>query len=514
MTRGRAYACCRNRDARDTLALRVRNNDRFHYVFNLQSTAWNQPLHIREDSNDLATLFDDDDDDESTIPPLYTRDDEDSDSDSDDEDCDDDFDYNNASSKLEGERNIVTGTRAKLNVDCNGHKFRVNGNDMTRYILTNFTYNTEAERVPVTNSFEVLDFIDVCSDIKRKIRTKRARLTEINRNQAQARPGNIPRMTVEKTIAATTQLAKLDARLPMRKHFKSRFSQLNKPRLSERYDTDTWFSSTAAVGGENCFQIFNGRNSGYIKSYGMIMESEGPTKLQDFINKVGATFHIHNDNSKMQMSKSWKDILRTYNIGAPAVEPHHPHQNPTERKIKSVKNGIIRIMDSTNTPMPLWFQCCIYWCMLLSIIALKKHKWKTLTEVAFGVTPDISAFLQYKWFEPVYYLDEDGVSFSNSKEKLGRWIDIVENCGDSLAYKIWKPETEEILYRSEVRSTRIANGKPNHRALEPHLIINNEEDGEPTALVTKAELVGENIICEPSVSCEYVLVVILLSVVF
>jgi hypothetical protein len=39
-------------------------------------------------------------------------------------------------------------------------------------------------------------------------------------------------------------------------------------------------------------------------------------------------------------------------------------------------------------------------------------------------TPDVSNLLQYRWWEPVYFLDEEGV------ETLGRWAGIAENMGD------------------------------------------------------------------------------------
>ena len=62
----------------------------------------------------------------------------------------------------------------------------------------------------------------------------------------------LPMHIVQATFEATTQLlSKADKRLPLRRHFKSRFPQANFNRLHETFSTDTMFSSTKAMGGDN-----------------------------------------------------------------------------------------------------------------------------------------------------------------------------------------------------------------------------------------------------------------------
>ncbi|MEM1008261.1 MAG: hypothetical protein AAGJ35_04595, partial [Myxococcota bacterium] len=145
--------------------------------------------------------------------------------------------------------------------------------------------------------------------------------------------GWIPTETVRKTIEATTQLAKNYLRLPMRRHFKSREPALNWARLAKTYATDTFFAETKAIGGATCAQIFVGTKSMFTKCYGMKRETEAPTTLEDFVRKVGAPFSVRNDNAKAQTSERWKNILRKYQINDKLTEPHHPGQNPAERRI-------------------------------------------------------------------------------------------------------------------------------------------------------------------------------------
>lgn len=68
-----------------------------------------------------------------------------------------------------------------------------------------------------------------------------------------------------------------------------------------------------------------------------------------------------------------------------------------------------------------------------------------------GETPDISALLQYYFYQPVLYLDK-AQTFPKSKERSGWWVGVAENTRDALTYKI--PTTNnKVLYRFVCRAT-------------------------------------------------------------
>ena len=152
----------------------------------------------------------------------------------------------------------------------------------------------------------------------------------------------------------------------------------------------------------------------------MRTESQGTTTLQDFIRDVGAPYHMHNDNSKMQTSKAWKDILRQYNISASTTEPHHPWQNYAERKIQDIKSLSKIMMDRTGAPENLWFHALSYAAYIKNRVADASLGNKTPTEVAFGETPDISDILQFTFYQPVYY-HAPNAPYPSTEEKLGRF---------------------------------------------------------------------------------------------
>jgi hypothetical protein len=59
--------------------------------------------------------------------------------------------------------------------------------------------------------------------------------------------GFVPTKHIQKTIEHTTKFCRLDARLPLRKHFKSRFPAANVPRRNEIDATDTSFQMYQAL---------------------------------------------------------------------------------------------------------------------------------------------------------------------------------------------------------------------------------------------------------------------------
>ena len=97
----------------------------------------------------------------------------------------------------------------------------------------------------------------------------------------------------------------------------------------------------------------------------------------------------------------------------------------------------------------MWLFALMYVCFLLNHCAAESIGWLTPIALALGYTPDISAFLQFSFYEPVYY-SIDG-SFPGTKEARGRFVGIAETVGDAMTYLILTDDTQKVIYRSVVR---------------------------------------------------------------
>ena len=68
-----------------------------------------------------------------------------------------------------------------------------------------------------------------------------------------------------------------------------------------------------------------------------------------------------------------------------------------------------------------------------------------------GITPDISAFLQFTFWQPVLYLDHES-TWPASKERSTRWIGVAYGIGDALTFWILDDQSKQVLARSVVQS--------------------------------------------------------------
>ena len=149
----------------------------------------------------------------------------------------------------------------------------------------------------------------------------------------------------------TTQLAKAILRYPLRRHIKSRFPQLNRPRLREKVATDTYFANCRDVTGATCAQVFYGMTSHMINVYGLRTESQAPEAYADFLRHEGAPTDLRRDNSKVQSGRKFQDLNRLYMIGDQFTEPHHPQQNPAENgAVRWLKNAYASAVGSSWRP--------------------------------------------------------------------------------------------------------------------------------------------------------------------
>ena len=319
--------------------------------------------------------------------------------------------------------------------------------------------------------------------------------------KAQGYLGFRPLEVIRRTLENTTQLAMLTETNQMRRHVKSLYPFLNRPRLAETVATDTFFASVRGVSGATCAQVFYGLSSHMINVYPMQKESQGPERLDDFGREEGIPAVMRSDNSKMQRwGKSWVKRLREWLTGAEFTEPHHPQQNPAElRAVRWLKQGIATLRRRTGAPSMLWAYAAKYLAQIHNLTADETLDWITPFQKRRGHTPDISAYLQFQFYERVFYLD-CSESFPSTKEKAGYWLGVAENVGDALTYHILTDDTEQVIERSVVRS---AKKKPNKTvrfddALNPDL--DEEEDGHELDDAQDLLLGNEKVSIDPKVA--------------
>jgi membrane-associated phospholipid phosphatase len=112
---------------------------------------------------------------------------------------------------------------------------------------------------------------------------------------------------------------------------------------------------------------------------------------------------LYSDGASAQVGQKAKEIMRSFVIDDWASEPHNPNQNFAERAWRDTKRNVNATMNMTGAPANTWLLALNYVIYVMNRTAIANLNWRTPYKKMWGVTPDISAMLEYHFYEPVYY---------------------------------------------------------------------------------------------------------------
>ena len=240
-----------------------------------------------------------------------------------------------------------------------------------------------------------------------------------------------------------------EKRVPVQKHFKSRFPGANVPHLPEWYSFDTMFHDVPALddgipshGGCTMIQMFGGLDSELLHAVPMKNESKVPDSILDFIHHYGAMEGLMSDNAKSKTSFAIRDILCLYTIKDCQLEPFYQNQNPIVRCIQDIKCMVKSIMDHVGCPPTIWLLCTLYVIGLLNVLV--NSKGVIPLQAITGYHIDIFPYLDFHFWGEVFVEDPRG------GEQLACWCGPSHKQGDFLTYHVLLSDTQQLVTHSNV----------------------------------------------------------------
>jgi len=208
------------------------------------------------------------------------------------------------------------------------------------------------------------------------------------------------------TLKVTTQKFIRSALHPIERRFRTKNVALRYNSLKCRFYSDTFFSGVKSVSQSTCAQLFV-TEFGYTKFTPMKTKGEAGYALKELLQDVGIPGELHTDGAKELTMGTWKQVCRDAGIKTSTTEKNSPWQNRTEVEIRELKKHVRRLMSRYNTPLPLWDFCCQYTVELRNRIArpLPQLHGRTPYEVLTGNTPDVSEYLEFCWFQPIWFYE-------------------------------------------------------------------------------------------------------------
>lgn len=259
-----------------------------------------------------------------------------------------------------------------------------------------------------------------------------------------AKRWHIGYQTAQRTLQVTTQLGVRNIRHPAQRRFRTAMPHLRYPRLKGIWYADTLFFSVKSIRNFKCAHLI-GNGMGFARFMPLESKADAYLSLSSFIKQHGITENLVVDGDPTMAYKDWKRTVREYRINQTTTEPYSPWQNKAELDVREIKRAIRRFKRRTNSPRQLW-------CYLGELVATlrgftaydsPKLQGRCASEHAFGITPDISPWVQHSWYDNVWYRDQDG------ENKIGKWLGPAIGIGGGDCYWIL-PKSARPIARSTV----------------------------------------------------------------
>jgi hypothetical protein len=109
-------------------------------------------------------------------------------------------------------------------------------------------------------------------------------------------------------------------------------------------------------------------------------------------------------------------------------------------------------LNLSGAPDDTWLISLMYVCLLLNHLASSALEWNTPMQALIGQTPDISKFLHFSFYEPVYYHSYSDTYPSASNKEQAWWVGTATHVSDVLTYKILT-QKQQLIYWSAIRSS-------------------------------------------------------------
>jgi hypothetical protein len=215
---------------------------------------------------------------------------------------------------------------------------------------------------------------------------------------------------------------------------------------------DTLFSKVKSIKGNVCAQVIT--NGQFTRVYPMPSKASEhiAQALRDFIDDVGVPDELVCDLATEQVGVHTPvmQVICRHHIKMHYAEKGRSKQNHrAETKIRELKQRWKNQMTDKHVPSRLWDYGLVYIAEILSIIACGKSGWPGI-EAVMGHTVDISEWLDFEFYDYVWYWDEKDTDMTDDQRIVGWWLGISYRVGSDMTYWILM-QAGNVIERSTVK---------------------------------------------------------------
>jgi hypothetical protein len=220
-------------------------------------------------------------------------------------------------------------------------------------------------------------------------------------------------------------------------------------RLQGTWATDTMDMRSTSIHNEKYCQIF-ANNDFFAAAYPIDKKGDCHHALDGFIQDFGAMDLLISDGSAEQCGTNteFQRKVRKHRIGHKRSEKDRQNQNPAEGVIREVRKRWYRTIFKTNCPRRLWTYGMPHICAIMRMTASFSGRLQGRTPIEFvtGETPDISEYLDFGFYDWVWFKRDAGIG----EIEIGKFLGISKNTGSLMSYYVL-PSTGVPVSRTTVQ---------------------------------------------------------------
>jgi hypothetical protein len=249
-----------------------------------------------------------------------------------------------------------------------------------------------------------------------------------------SRKWNIGLETAKRTLQVTTQRGIRTAVHPLHRRYRVDHLHLNRRRLNGDWFTDTLFSKVISIQGNTCAQVFT--NGSFTTVHPLDSKAKVAQALTEFADDVGIPDSLLSDGAP-EIVGPRTDFMKEVNrlkIRLKRSEAGRSNQNyAAEREIGELKKRWRNRMLKRKVPPRLWDYGLIYESNILNRIPRGQQQ-RTGIEIVTGETPDISEWIDFEFYDRVWYYDQKKIEIDGNGRRLARWLGVAHRVGSDLCY--------------------------------------------------------------------------------
>ena len=232
--------------------------------------------------------------------------------------------------------------------------------------------------------------------------------------------------------------------------------RVEKVPLNAYGDKPSWFTRNVERGmlpviqGNNCAQVFT--NGNFTTVYPLVLKGKVAQALTEFADDVGIPDTLLSDGAP-EMVGTKTEFMKEVNrlkIRLKRSKVGQSNQNyAAEREIVKLQKGWWNRMLKRKVPPRLWDYGLVYETNILNRIPRGREQ-HTGIEIVTGETPDISEWLDFKFYNWVWYYNQKKIEIDGIGRCLARWLGVAHRVGSNLYYwlllksgKVIAPEVDD-----------------------------------------------------------------------